>query len=36
LHRIDIPLFTERNLNLKVSPVFRQCEEKLLSLVYSQ
>lgn len=36
LHRIDIPTFSERSLAIKASSVFRQCEEQLHSLVYSQ
>ena len=36
LHRIDIPLFSDRTLSVKASPAFRKCEEELLGLVYSQ
>jgi len=36
LHRIDMPTFKDRSLAVKASPAFRQCEEQLLGLVYSQ
>jgi len=36
MHRIDIPTFSERSLSVKASPAFRQCEERLLGLLYSQ
>ncbi len=36
LHRIDTPTFRERTLAVKASTAFRQCEEQLLQLVYSQ
>ena len=36
LHRVDIPLFAERSLALKASPLFRKCEEQLLSLLYGK
>lgn len=36
LHRVDIPTFEDRSLAVKASPVFRRCEEQLLTLLYRQ
>src|SRR5579859_2290971 len=32
LHRVDVPVFTDRSLSLKASAEFRRCEEQLLQL----
>jgi len=36
LHRIDVPLFAERDISLKSSNEFRSVEKKLLDLLYSR
>jgi len=36
LHRVDVPYFGERNINLKSSNEFRAVEKKLLDLLYSE
>jgi NitT/TauT family transport system ATP-binding protein len=36
LHRLDLPVFTDRSLALKASTAFRQCEEQLLTLLYAK
>jgi NitT/TauT family transport system ATP-binding protein len=36
LHRIDIPLFAERDISLKSSDEFRKVEKKLLDLLYTK
>jgi NitT/TauT family transport system ATP-binding protein len=36
LHRIDIPLFAERDMSLKSSDEFRVVEKKLLDLLYTK
>src|SRR5205085_7833519 len=35
LHRVDVPLFTDRDIALKSSTEFRNVEKKLLDLLYS-
>ena len=35
LHRMDMPVFEERSLSLKASPLFREAEERLLQLLYA-
>ena len=36
LHRVDVPLFTERDIALKSSAEFRNIEKKLLDLLYAK
>jgi ABC-type nitrate/sulfonate/bicarbonate transport system ATPase subunit len=36
LHRVDVPLFTERDLALKSKPEFRDVEKRLLDLLYAK
>jgi len=36
LHRVDVPYFGERNINLKSANEFRAVEKKLLDLLYSE
>jgi NitT/TauT family transport system ATP-binding protein len=36
LHRIDVPLFAERDITLKSSDAFRAVEKKLLDLLYAK
>jgi len=36
LHRVDVPYFGERNINLKSAGEFRAVEKKLLDLLYSE
>jgi len=36
LHRIDVPLFAERDMSLKSSDEFRAVEKKLLDLLYTK
>jgi NitT/TauT family transport system ATP-binding protein len=36
LHRIDVPLFAERDIRLKSSDEFRSVEKKLLDLLYTK
>jgi NitT/TauT family transport system ATP-binding protein len=36
LHRVDVPYFGERNINLKSASEFRAVEKKLLDLLYSE
>ena len=36
LHRVDVPYFKVRNIELKSAPEFRAVEKKLLDLLYSQ
>jgi NitT/TauT family transport system ATP-binding protein len=35
LHRVDVPFFQSRGINLKSSNEFRNVEKKLLDLIYS-
>jgi NitT/TauT family transport system ATP-binding protein len=36
LHRVEVPVFEERDLALKSKPVFRDVEQQLLNLLYSK
>jgi ABC-type nitrate/sulfonate/bicarbonate transport system ATPase subunit len=36
LHRVDVPYFPVRNIELKSAPAFRAVEKKLLDLLYTQ
>ncbi len=36
LHRVDVPTFERRDLALKSSPAFRDCEKQLLDLLYAK